>query len=48
MWSNERVRTSIEDLQCSACLWNVHCADYKNRNKKGGAIDFFLISCKKN
>lgn len=30
----------IEDLQCSACLWNVHCADCKNRNQKGDAIDF--------
>jgi len=27
-------------LQCRACLWNVHCADYKNRNQKGDAIDF--------
>jgi hypothetical protein len=40
MWSNERVLTSIEDLQSSACLWDVHCTDYKNRNKKGDVIDF--------
>jgi hypothetical protein len=41
MWSNERVLTVIEDLQSNdACLWNVHCADYKNRNNKGNAIDF--------
>jgi hypothetical protein len=40
MWLNERVITFIEDLQSSACLWDVHCAKYKNRNKKGDAIDF--------
>jgi hypothetical protein len=28
------------DLQSSACLWNTHCSGYKNRNKKGYAIDF--------
>jgi hypothetical protein len=40
MWSNERVLTFIEDLQPSACLWDAHCADNKNSNKKGDAIDF--------
>jgi hypothetical protein len=40
VWSNERVLTFIENLQSSACLWDVHCADYKNRNKKGDAMDF--------
>jgi hypothetical protein len=40
MWSNEGVLTLIEDLQSNACLWDVPCADYKNRNKKGDAIDF--------
>jgi hypothetical protein len=34
MWLNERVLAFIEDLQSSACLWDVHCADYKTRNKK--------------
>ena len=43
--SNERARTFIEDLQCSACLWNVHYADYKNRNRKGDAIDFLAKKC---
>ena len=37
--SNERVLTFVEDLQSSACLWNVHCGDYKNRNKIGNATD---------
>jgi hypothetical protein len=40
MWSNEKFRIFIEDLQSSACLWNVHCADYKNRNTISSAIDF--------
>jgi hypothetical protein len=40
MWSNDRVLTVIEDLQSSARLWNENFADYKNRNKKGDAIDF--------
>jgi hypothetical protein len=39
-WSKERVVTFIEDLQFSACLWGVHCADCKNRNKKGDASIF--------
>lgn len=38
--SNESVRTFIEDLQGSAGLWNVHCADYKNRNRKGDRLIF--------
>lgn len=33
----------IENLQSCTCLWNAHCADYKNRNKKGDAIDFFEV-----
>jgi hypothetical protein len=40
MWLNERVLAFIEDSQSSTCLWDVHCADYKSRNKKGDAIDF--------
>jgi hypothetical protein len=40
MWSNEEFLTFIEDLQSSACLWDVHCADYKTVLKKGDAIDF--------
>jgi hypothetical protein len=40
MWSKERIATFIEDLQSNACLWDVHCADYKNCNKKGDAIIF--------
>jgi hypothetical protein len=38
----ERVLTFIEDLESSTCLWDVHCAGYKNRNKKGDAIDFLV------
>jgi hypothetical protein len=41
MWSNEGVRTFIDDLLSNACLWDGHCADYKNRNKK--AIQFILL-----
>jgi hypothetical protein len=40
MWLNERVVTFIEHLQSSACLWDVHCANYKNHNKKSDVIDF--------
>jgi hypothetical protein len=40
MWSKERVLTFIEDLQSNACLWDMNCPDYENRNKKGDAIDF--------
>jgi hypothetical protein len=40
MWLKERVLTFIENLQFSACIWAVHCAGYKNRNKKGDVIDF--------
>jgi hypothetical protein len=41
VWSNERVLSFTEDLQSiDACFWSVHCADHKNRNKKGDAIDF--------
>jgi hypothetical protein len=43
MWSKERVFTLTEDLHSNACLWDVHCADYKNRNKKV----MRLFSCKK-
>jgi hypothetical protein len=43
MWSKERIATFIEDLQSNACLWDVHCADYKNRNKNV----MRLFSCKK-
>jgi hypothetical protein len=43
MWSNERVVTFAEDLQSSACLWDVYCTDYKNRNKEV----MWLFSCKK-
>ena len=42
MWSKERVLTCIEYLQCSACLWSVHCAHYKNRIKKCDAIGFLV------
>jgi hypothetical protein len=42
MWLDESVLTFIEDLESSACLWDVQCADYKNRNKKGDAIDFLV------
>jgi len=34
--SKERVFNFTEDVQSNACLWDVRCADYKNRNKKGG------------
>jgi hypothetical protein len=37
---NERFHTFIEDSQSNACVWDVHCADYKNHNKDGDAIDF--------
>jgi hypothetical protein len=41
VWSKERVLAFTEDLQSNdVCLWNVHCADYKIRNKKGDAVDF--------
>jgi hypothetical protein len=40
MWLKARVLTSSDALQSSASLWDVHCADYKNRNKKGDTIDF--------
>jgi hypothetical protein len=40
MWLKERFLAFIEDLQSSACILDVHCADYKNHNKKGDAIDF--------
>jgi hypothetical protein len=34
MWWDERFLTFIEDLQSNACLWDVHCAYYKNSDKK--------------
>jgi ASC-1-like (ASCH) protein len=46
MWSNERVVTFIEDLESNARLWDVHCADYKNRNKKGDTIIFLQKNMK--
>jgi hypothetical protein len=33
--SKERVLNFTENLQSNACLGDVRCADYKNRNKKG-------------
>lgn len=30
--------TFVEDLQSHACLRDVHCAEYKNRNKKGDDV----------
>ena len=33
VWANDRVVIFIEDLQSGVCLWDVHCADYLNRNK---------------
>jgi hypothetical protein len=38
--SKERIFSFAEDLQSNACLWDVRCADYKNRNKKSDATDF--------
>jgi hypothetical protein len=26
--------TFVEDLQSNACLWEVHCADYKKHSRK--------------
>jgi hypothetical protein len=46
MWSNERVLTVVEDLQSHACLWDVHCAEYKNRNKNGDAISLIAKKLK--
>jgi hypothetical protein len=46
MWLNERIRNFIEDLQSSACLWDVHCADYKNRSKKVMRLSFLQKSTK--
>jgi hypothetical protein len=40
MWPNERVLTSIENLQSSVYLWDVYCADYQTHNKNHDAIDF--------
>jgi hypothetical protein len=40
MWLNKRVLAFIGDLQSSGCIGGVHCAEYKNRNEKGDAIDF--------
>jgi len=41
MRPNERFLLFIEDWQSNgACLCNVQCADYKNRNKEGDGIDF--------
>jgi hypothetical protein len=40
MWLHESVLAFTEDLQSSACVWDVHCADYKNRYKKGDATEF--------
>jgi hypothetical protein len=45
MWTNKRVLTFVENLQPHACLWDVQCAQYKNCNKKGDAIN--LIEKKK-
>ena len=33
-------RKIVEDLQSRACVWDVLCADYKNRNKKSNATGF--------
>ena len=33
----------IEELLSCACLRNAHCADYKNLNKKGDAINFLAV-----
>jgi hypothetical protein len=46
MWLHERVLAFTEDIQSSACVWDVRCADCKNRNKKGDATDF--LAKKKN
>jgi len=40
MWLNERDFTFTEDLESIACLWDVHCAYYKNRFKSGYVTDF--------
>jgi len=45
MSSKERVFSFTEDLQSNACLWDVRCADYKNRNRKGDATDFMAKRC---
>jgi len=40
VWSNESVFAFTEDLESIACLRNVQCAYYKNRNKSGYLTDF--------
>ena len=39
-WSSGRERIVMEGLQSSTCLWNAHCAEYKNRNTRVKAIDY--------
>jgi hypothetical protein len=46
VWSNERVLPFTEDLQSTAGVWDVPCADYKNRVKKVDAIDFLAKNVK--
>lgn len=39
MWSQRTTLALIEDLHGTPCLWDVQCAEYKNKTAKSDALE---------